>query len=372
LNEVDQFRTLFHPCFTAILLHSLSLYIIRRSKKVNFRKKWFLTLLSLVVVSVMLPACDSGGAGPNKLPTADFDFAPENPRAGTAVTFTSNARDPDGSIEEYEWSTSDGAEGQGERFEHDFPARGSYSVTLKVTDNRGGTSSSSETIEVRFREPNENPEVDFSFSPENPRAGTEVTFTEDARDPDGSIEEYQWSVSNGDGESIDGGRGETFDFAFPQQGTFTVSLEVTDDRDGTSSTSQPIEVRQQFTEVTITQIEVQEMPFANDNGAGWDFASGPDVYVTRFNVPEDARVNRTSTRYDDVASEDLPLSYSTSFAIGDLSEEQSINLIDSDPNADDFIGGVSYTFDELIGEYPNDFTLQFEDIEYDLTLEWSN
>lgn len=80
-----------------------------RSKIVDFRKKWSFALLSLVVVSVTLPACDSGGTGPNELPTVDFDFAPENPRAGTAVTFTSNARDPDGLIEEYEWSTLRGA-----------------------------------------------------------------------------------------------------------------------------------------------------------------------------------------------------------------------------------------------------------------------
>lgn len=212
---------------------------------------------------------------------------------------------------------------------------------------------------------NQPPSASFSVSSEDPRAGTSVSFTASASDPDGSIESYNWEF--GDGSS---GSGSSVSHTYQNSGSFAVQLTVVDDEGATSTASRSLDVQQQFTEVTITRIEVREMPFTNEEGEGWDFSSGPDVYVTRFNVPEDMTVDRTSTRYDNIAPGDLPLPYSTSFTIDDLSEEQSINLIDSDPNADDFIGGVSYTFENLVGEYPNNFTLEFEDIEYNIDLEW--
>jgi hypothetical protein len=131
-------------------------------------------------------------------------------------------------------------------------------------------------------------------------------------------------------------------------------------------------VRQQFTQVTIEEVIVVDFPFTNDSGEGWDFTSGPDPYFTAYNVTDDA-LETSSGFYTDVATGDLPLPYTdTPFTIQDLSKEYSINLYDSDNNQDDFIGGVSYTFDNLIGEYPETFTLEAGGITYDVELNWSN
>lgn len=215
--------------------------------------------------------------------------------------------------------------------------------------------------------PNEVPTVDFGFSPNNPRAENAVTFNADATDTDGSIQGYEWSTSDGAE-----GQGPSFSYAFPEQGSYTVTLTVTDNRGGTATASQTVEVRQRYTEVTVEEVTVQEMPFTNDSGQGWDTFSGPDVYLRSFNVTEDVLAAVSELRYDNVGPSDLPLVYSQfSFTVNDLSNEFSINMIDSDTNDNEFIGGVSYKFDELVGDYPENVTLQFQDITYEVSLDWS-
>lgn len=217
--------------------------------------------------------------------------------------------------------------------------------------------------------PNESPTVSFSFSPQNPRSGTAVNFTANANDPDGDISTFEWEF--GDGESA---RGPNPTHTFEDRGSFTVSLTVTDSRDATSSTTRTVSVEQRFTQVTIEEVVVVDFPFTNDSGQGWDFSSGPDPYFTAYNLTDDVReASSASNFYLDVAPGDLPLPYtSTPFTIEDLSKEYSVNLYDSDNNQDDFIGGVSYTFENLIGEYPETFTLEFGDITYQVELDWGN
>lgn len=217
---------------------------------------------------------------------------------------------------------------------------------------------------------NQVPSVSFSASTVEPRVGTPVSFTADASDPDGEITSYDWKF--GDGTSASDS---SVSHVYESSGSYSVQLTVTDDRGISSKASRAIDVRQRLTEVTITQIEVKNMPFTDEDGASWDSSSGPDAYLTRVNVPEGARVGRTSTTYDDVAPQGLPLSYDASFTIGDLSEEQSINLLDADStDTDDYIEGAKYTFGELTGEYPDSLTTRSEDgtVEYKFALEWEN
>lgn len=215
--------------------------------------------------------------------------------------------------------------------------------------------------------PNTNPMADITYTPDNPRAGNSVTFSADANDPDGSIQSYEWSTSNGAQ-----GQGSSFSHAFPEQGDYTVSLTVTDNREGTASSTKTIDIRQRYSQVTIEAVTVEEMPFANDSGEGWDYSSGPDPFFTAYNVADETR-EATSGYYLDVSQSSLPLPYTeTSFTIEDLSKRYAINLYDSDDNDPDFIGGVSYTFDSLVGDYPEVFTLEVEEITYEVELNWGN
>lgn len=214
--------------------------------------------------------------------------------------------------------------------------------------------------------PNESPLASFNYTPENPRAGVAVDFTANASDPDGEISEYSWDF-NSDGSQDASGPNPTH--TFDEQGSFSVTLTVTDDRDGKDSATQTVSVEQQFTRVEITEVTVQDMPFTTDSGEGWDVSSGPDVYYAALNSSDEQLA--VSSYFQNVGPEDLPLSFGNeSFIIEDLMEEHRVFLVDSDTSNDDTIGGIAFTVDGLVGEYPETTTLEAGGIELDLALSW--
>lgn len=317
-----------------------------------------------LLFSGLLAGCDSGGGMSNQAPSVSFSYSPDAPKEGESVSFTADASDPDGSVQNYQWEFGNGSSGSGPASSQVFGSEGSYTVRLTVEDDKGESASTTRTVDVQA---NRTPNVDFSFSPESPRAGNTVSFTANATDPDGSVQGYQWDFGDGSTAS-----GSSAGHVFDSKGSYSVRLTVEDGQGVTSSQTRTVDVQQQFTQVTIEEVVVVDFPFTNDSGQGWDFSSGPDPFFTAYNVADEVR-EASSNSYTNVATGDLPLPYTdTPFTIEDLSKEYSINLYDSDPDANDLIGGVSYTFGNLIGEYPETFTLEFEDITYEVQLNWGN
>jgi len=86
---------------------------------------------------------------PNINPTAVIAASTTSGVAPLAVTFNgSGSSDPDGTISSYAWNFGDGTTGSGATAGKTFSAAGTYTVTLTVTDNRGGKGVSSAVIQV--------------------------------------------------------------------------------------------------------------------------------------------------------------------------------------------------------------------------------
>src|SRR5262249_18079843 len=77
---------------------------------------------------------------PDQPPSASFSVSPTSPIPGQAVTLTDTSTDPDGTVASRAWDLNgDGvyAEGTGTTATTSFPAPGTYTVGLRVTDDQG-------------------------------------------------------------------------------------------------------------------------------------------------------------------------------------------------------------------------------------------
>jgi PKD repeat protein len=82
-------------------------------------------------------------------PNAAFTVTTASPTAGQAVGFSASAsNDPDGFIVGYAWTFGDGSAGAGSAPSHVYAGRGSYEVTLTVTDNLGASASVTHSVSV--------------------------------------------------------------------------------------------------------------------------------------------------------------------------------------------------------------------------------
>jgi PKD repeat protein len=84
----------------------------------------------------------AGGGGP----TAAFTFSPSVPRARQTVSFDGSTST--GTISRYSWTFGDGRTGSGQTTSHSYRRDGTYTVTLKVMDTGGRTSSVSHALTV--------------------------------------------------------------------------------------------------------------------------------------------------------------------------------------------------------------------------------
>lgn len=150
---------------------------------------------------------------------------------GLAATFdASESTDADGAIDSYAWDFGDGTTGSGKQADHRYAKAGTYTVSLKVTDTLGA--STTETLEVQVTAPEGTASFEVAVN------GRSVDFDASASTAGtGTIAAYTWDF--GDGTA---GTGKTTTHRYAKDGKYTVSLTVTSDDESTASTEQAIEV----------------------------------------------------------------------------------------------------------------------------------
>ena len=87
---------------------------------------------------------------PNQNPVAKFTFTPQTGHAPLSITLSSDGSyDSDGAIGNREWHFSDGGTYFGETAFHTFNRPGTYTISLTVFDNRGGSGTTMQLIVVQ-------------------------------------------------------------------------------------------------------------------------------------------------------------------------------------------------------------------------------
>jgi len=170
-------------------------------------------------------------AGENQQPVAFIDsISPSPATQGQTVTFNGHGTDSDGTIIEFEWTSSiNGFLRNLEDFTYSGLSTGTHTISFRVKDNNGYWSTSvTRTLVVNaVSQQNHKPTaIIVAVKPESATYGTTITFSGKGTDIDGdNIVEYSWS------SDIDGFLSDKpiFTKSDLSPGTHTISFKVKDE-----------------------------------------------------------------------------------------------------------------------------------------------
>lgn len=184
-------------------------------------------------------------------PTADFAYLPAAPEAGDVMLFNATlSTDSDGQVVTYAWDfDGDGnTDSRAAIVDHAFPEDGVYNVSLSVIDDSGNSDTLTKQVVVGsgVAAPPPVPDISlppvasFTYAPQEPQTGSVVLFNGTlSTDPDGTVIAYAW---NFDGDSSIDSTAAIAEHVFSIQGSYNVSLTVTDDSGATDTLTRPVDV----------------------------------------------------------------------------------------------------------------------------------
>jgi OmpA family/PKD domain len=164
--------------------------------------------------------------------------------SGDSVAVHVNASSPQNDPLTYSYTATGGSvdgNGPDARWNSNGVNVGTYTVTAKVDDGKGGTASCATDIAVNQR-PNRPPTASISVERSPINAGERTGITCTGTDPDGDPLTYRYSTSGG--QIIGNGQNVQFDSTGVQPGTYTVTCTVDDGRGGTGSASADVVVQE--------------------------------------------------------------------------------------------------------------------------------
>ena len=209
------------------------------------------------------------------------------------------------------------------------------------------------------------PVANFTYSISQDFAPAVVTFTNSST----NSTSYSWDFGDGSSTSTEKDPTHTYNSG----GVYTVKLTSTGSG-GTNSTTKTVNIGNPPTKIQINKLTLLDYP-QTDDGSGWDYSDGPDIYWIITNEAM-ATTYFTGGTHNDVVHTNLPYVYTNGlpYSITNLNQTYVISFYDAySPDDDDAMGG--YYFKP--GEYTNySSTLSFysstSDFEFDLDVTWSN
>jgi PKD repeat protein len=238
------------------------------------------------------------------------------------VDFSSaGSTDSDGTIVSYDWDFGDGGSSTDANPSHTYLLPSTYTATLVVTDEEGGTDT--KTVSINVRDPNLAPIAVASGTPTSGKEPLVVAFSSAGtadQELDGSIVSYEWDFGDGTATSSASNPSHTY----TSSGSYTASLTVTDNDGATDTKTVAITVNanQAPTAVAGSDVSSGQAPLAvnfNSDGSGdpdgtftrnWDFGDGSasssaaspthtyteqGTYTVTLTVTDDNGVIATST-----------------------------------------------------------------------------
>lgn len=168
----------------------------------------------------------------NQDPVADAGESYDG-QVGLPVNFTAaDSSDPDGDPLTFTWNFGDGSQSvPTDQFNtsHTYASQGTYTVTLTVSDGRGGSDTAQVTATITtLPPPNTPPTARLVGAPYAGTVGQPISFSAaDSFDPDGDNLTFVWNFGDGQIRT-----GMTPMYAYTSDGTWPVRVIVSDGRGG--------------------------------------------------------------------------------------------------------------------------------------------
>ena len=226
-------------------------------------------------------------------PTAAFT-PPAGPLVeGSPVPFTSSSTSFPDDIVSWEWDFDgdgiyDASNTTGEDVTHTYMDHGTYSVTLRVTDDDGSTDTATHPVTILDL----GPTAGFIWAPVPQDEGSEVQFTDQSSSAPDALASWHWDFG-GVGTSDQ----QNPSFTFPDNGVYEVTLTVTDDDGSTSVATQEVTIEDlgptaEFTWTPDPQEEGLPVEFTDQSTSSpdtiiewaWDFYNDGTIDATGPNV----------------------------------------------------------------------------------------
>jgi len=208
-----------------------------------------------------------------------------------------------------------------------------------------------------------------------------VSFTESGQFVTPATISFQSTSQNADTYLWNFGDGTTSNVTNPSKtynthGNFTIILTATN-----SSTGKSNSASKQLTitpgKVFVEKITIDQIPFTDVSGTGWDYGDGPDLYPN-FVDNNNILVSFRTSYANNITTSSLPLAWTMNpkYEITDWTKAFFVDLWDYDPlNDDDYIGYLyGFKINDVISQSSYTTTVSLQDasssIKVRVTLKW--
>jgi len=200
-----------------------------------------------------------GGA----IPTADAN-GPYSGYVNYPVSFSSagSIGGSEGTIVSWYWTFGDGVVSSAQNPSHIYTTAGTFTVTLKVTNNYGETDIDTTSATITGLSPTQKPPVADAGGPYIGVVGSPITFDgSGSNDSDGTIINYGWNF--GDGTA---GMGVSPTHTYTSPGNYTVILTVTDNESLTHSNATKVNINVSGPPTIVISIDISNIePIEEEN-----------------------------------------------------------------------------------------------------------
>ncbi len=175
----------------------------------------------------------------NNVPKAQFRISPSAGSLSTRFEFDASGSEDQriAAALSFAWDFGDGSTASGKTVRHTYKELGVHEVSLKVTDEQGGFSDATRSVEILKNSP-PIPVIKIKPGVEGDTNTNFVLDGRDSRDPDGRVTDHIWDLGDGTRKR----RGSLIEYQYEKAGDFTVSLTVVDNKGQLASDSRDLKV----------------------------------------------------------------------------------------------------------------------------------